>query len=150
MSLLELKDLDAFYSDVEVLRKITLSVEDGEIVSIVGANCAGEGTLINAISGIKMQRGAIVFQGKPIQSLKANERVPLGIVQIPEGRRIFPFMTVWGNLDMGSFHQRARSKRDENVHRVFGLFFFLEERKNQLEKTLSEGNSRCYPSDARS
>jgi branched-chain amino acid transport system ATP-binding protein len=143
MSWLELKDIDVFYGDVQVLWKVTLSVEEGEIVSVVGANGAGKSTLINTISGVKLhQRGAIIFQRKPIHSLPPHERVPLGLVQIPEGRRIFPFMTTLGNLEMGSFHHGARGKREENLQKVYSLFPLLEERKDQLARTLSGGEQQ--------
>ncbi len=143
MSWLELKELDVFYGDVQVLWKVSLSVEEGEIVSVVGANGAGKSTLLNTISGVKIhQAGTMMFQGNPIHSLRAHERVPLGIVQIPEGRRIFPFMTVLGNLDMGSFHHGARCKREENLKKISALFPVLEQRKDQLARTLSGGEQQ--------
>jgi len=143
MSWLELKDIEVSYGDVQVLWRVSLTVEEGEIVSVVGANGAGKSTLLNTISGIKLNHGGrIAFLGKPIHALPPHERVTLGLVQIPEGRRVFPYMTTLGNLEMGSFNHAARGKKEENLQKVFALFPRLEERKAQLARTLSGGEQQ--------
>jgi len=143
MSLLELVDIDVHYGDVQVLWSVSLYVEEEEIVSVVGGNAAGKTTIINTISGLNFStKGTLSFMGKTINTLPPHDRVPLGLVQIPEGRKIFPYMTVMGNLEMGSFNDRARKMKSENFHRVFSLFPLLEQRENQLARTLSGGEQQ--------
>jgi branched-chain amino acid transport system ATP-binding protein len=143
MSWLELKNIDVSYGDVQVLWKISLRIEESEIVSVVGANGAGKSTLLNTISGVKShQNGEILFLGQPIHSLPPHERVALGLIQIPEGRRIFPYMTALANLEMGSFNHAARKRKPENLEKVFALFPLLRERKEQVARTLSGGEQQ--------
>jgi branched-chain amino acid transport system ATP-binding protein len=143
MSWLELKNIDVSYGDVQVLWKISLRIEESEIVSVVGANGAGKSTLLNTISGVKShQNGEILFLGEPIHSLPPHERVARGLIQIPEGRRIFPYMTALGNLEMGSFNHSARERKPENLEKVFALFPLLRERKDQVARTLSGGEQQ--------
>lgn len=143
MSWLELKDIEVSYGDMQVLWKVSFRVEEGEIVSVVGANGAGKSTLINTISGIKLNHGGeITFMGKAIHVLPPHKRVALGLIQIPEGRRIFPYMTILGNLEMGSFNYEARKQKEENLQKVFALFPLLEERRNQMARTLSGGEQQ--------
>jgi branched-chain amino acid transport system ATP-binding protein len=143
MPLLDLDGIRAFHGDVQVLWDISLHVEAGEIVSVVGGNGAGKSTMLKAISGvISSGPGRIWFLEEPVETLPPHRRVALGLVQIPEGRRIFPYMTVLGNLEMGSFNVRARGKKEEALGRVFSLFPLLLERKNQLARTLSGGEQQ--------
>jgi branched-chain amino acid transport system ATP-binding protein len=143
MSWLELKNIDVSYGDVQVLWKISLRIEESEIVSVVGANGAGKSTLLNTISGVKShQNGEILFLGEPIHSLPPHERVARGLIQIPEGRRIFPYMTALANLEMGSFNLAARERKPENLEKVFALFPLLKERKDQVARTLSGGEQQ--------
>ncbi len=143
MSWLELRNIEVSYGDVQVLWKISFRVEEGEIVSVVGANGAGKSTLLNTISGIKLNHGGeITFLGKAIHFLPPHKRVALGLIQIPEGRRIFPYMTTLGNLEMGSFTYEARKQKEGNLQKVFTLFPLLEERKNQMARTLSGGEQQ--------
>ena len=143
MSWFELKGIDVSYGDVQVLWNISLCLEEGEIVAVVGANGSGKSTLINTISGVKMhQRGEILFRSQEVHSLAPHQRVDLGLVQIPEGRRIFPYMTTLGNLEMGSFNSRARTKKAQTLQRVFSLFPILQERKDQMARTLSGGEQQ--------
>jgi len=142
-ALLHLNSIDVFYGSLQVLTEISLEVKSGEIVAIVGANGAGKTTLLKTISGLlHPARGSIKFAGEDITNLNAYEIVDRGISHVPEGRRLFPEMTVLQNLIIGSYNHHARRKRDENLARVYELFPILEERKNQLAKTLSGGQQQ--------
>ena len=143
MSLLELAEVDTYYGDVQVLWNVSLHVEEDEIVSVVGGNAAGKSTILNTISGlIFSKRGRLSFLGNAINTLPPHDRVPLGLVQIPEGRKIFPYMTVVGNLEMGAFNARAREMSRGNLERVFSLFPLLRQRKHQLARDLSGGEQQ--------
>ena len=142
-ALLHLNSIDVFYGSLQVLTEISLEVKSGEIVAIVGANGAGKTTLLKTISGLlHPARGSIKFAGEDITNLNAYEIVDRGISHVPEGRRLFPEMTVLQNLIIGSYNRNARKKRGENLARVYELFPILEERKNQLAKTLSGGQQQ--------
>ncbi|WP_406568113.1 ABC transporter ATP-binding protein [Caldinitratiruptor microaerophilus] len=141
--MLEVSNLEVRYGDVSALRGISLRVEEGEIVSIVGANGAGKTTLINTLSGLlKPSGGSIRFLGQDITDTEPHDRVPMGIVQVPEGRRLFPLMTVMENLLLGSHAPSARAKREETLGWVFKLLPRLEERKGQIARTLSGGEQQ--------
>jgi branched-chain amino acid transport system ATP-binding protein len=143
MRLLEIKEIDVAYDDVQVLQGISFHVEEGEIVSIVGANGAGKSTLLGAISGLlKIRSGEIHFKGERVDHTEPQERVKLGIVQIPEGRRLFPHMTVLDHLLVGSFTPRAKAEREKSLEYIFSLFPILKERQNQLGRTLSGGQQQ--------
>ncbi len=145
MPLLELKDLTVAYGRIEAVRGISLTVEEGELVTLIGANGAGKTTTMRAISGIRpLSRGSVWFDGRDITSMKAHERVLAGIVQAPEGRGIFPGMTVLENLDMGAYARvfKTKAERDETLGRVFALFPRLDERKAQVGGTLSGGEQQ--------
>lgn len=142
-ALLHLNSIDVFYGSLQVLTGISLDVKSGEIVAIIGANGAGKTTLLKTISGVLHPvRGGIKFAGEDVTNLNAYEIVDRGISHVPEGRRLFPEMTVLQNLIIGSYNRNARGKRDENLARVYELFPILEERKNQLAKTLSGGQQQ--------
>ena len=142
-ALLHLNSIDVFYGSLQVLAEISLEVKSGEIVAIVGANGAGKTTLLKTISGVlHPARGSIKFAGEDVTNLNAYDIVDRGISHVPEGRRLFPEMTVLQNLIIGSYNRNARGKRDENLARVYELFPILEERKNQLAKTLSGGQQQ--------
>jgi len=122
---------------------VSLVVKPGEIVALIGSNASGKSTLINTISGvIHPARGTIEFDGRDISTLDPFQIVTLGISQVPEGRRIFPEMTVSDNLILGSYNRQARSHREQNLKRVYEHFPILEERRNQLAKTLSGGEQQ--------
>ena len=141
--LLRVNNIDAFYGSLQVLWDVSLEVKSGEIVAIAGANGAGKSTLLNSISGVlHPSSGNIEFAGKGIIDMNAYDIVGLGISQVPEGRQLFPEMTVSENLAIGSYNRNARATREENLSRVYGLFPILEERKNQLAKTLSGGEQQ--------
>jgi branched-chain amino acid transport system ATP-binding protein len=145
MPLLELRDLTVSYGRIEAVRGIALTVDEGELVTLIGANGAGKTTTMRAISGIRpLSRGSVWFNGADISRMKAHERVVAGIVQAPEGRGVFPGMTVLENLEMGAYARTfpTKAEHDETLGRVFTLFPRLEERRNQIGGTLSGGEQQ--------
>ncbi|HEX3783196.1 MAG TPA: ABC transporter ATP-binding protein [Pseudonocardiaceae bacterium] len=143
MALLELQDVSVHYGRIQALTEITLSVEAGEIVSLIGANGAGKTTTMRAISGIRpLSGGKIFFDGEDITKLRADLRVVRGISQSPEGRGVFPGMTVMENLDMGAYARKDRKNLAADLERVFGLFPRLAERRSQFGGTMSGGEQQ--------
>jgi branched-chain amino acid transport system ATP-binding protein len=145
MPLLEVTDLTVNYGRIEALHGVSLSVETGELVTLIGANGAGKTTTMRALSGVRpLSRGRIVFDGQDITSMKAHLRVVAGIVQAPEGRGVFPGMTVQENLDMGCYSRKFPSKPEyrQTLDRVFELFPRLAERRTQVGGTMSGGEQQ--------
>lgn len=143
MSLLEIENIDVYYGDVQVIFGLSLKVENGSVVSIIGSNGAGKSTTLKTISSLLTpKKGQITFNGDIISILKSNEVVEKGVIHIPEGRRLFPLMTIMENLQVGAFPKRAQGKEDENLKLVFALFPLLSERSNQLANTLSGGEQQ--------
>ena len=141
--MLKLKNVNTYYVDVQALFNVSLEVNEGEIVSIVGSNGAGKSTILNTVSNLlHCSGGAIYFYNTKISEIQANEIVELGLVQVPEGRHNFPRMSVLENLELGSFSKRARKEKDKNLKIVFEMFPKLEERKKQLSGTLSGGEQQ--------
>jgi branched-chain amino acid transport system ATP-binding protein len=141
--MLELRNVQTFYGSIMALKNVTLSVPAGEIVALIGANGAGKTTTLMSVSGIVPPRsGDIVFLGQPIQTLSPDEIVSLGISQVPEGRRIFPKMTVAENLDMGAFLRSDRAGIKSDLDYIFGLFPILAQRRHQQGGTLSGGEQQ--------
>ncbi len=141
--LLEIDDLTLRYGRIEALHGISLHVNEGEVVALIGANGAGKTTTMRAISGLRpVSRGAIRFNGEDITNLRADLRVRRGICQAPEGRGIFPGMTVLDNLDMGAYTRRDSAGIAADLKRVFELFPRLAERRRQLGGTLSGGEQQ--------
>jgi branched-chain amino acid transport system ATP-binding protein len=142
--LLDIKDLKVSYGKIEAIKGITLNVSQGEIVTLVGANGAGKTTLLKTISGIlKPSNGVINFEGKDIQSIAPHDRVLAGLCQAPEGRGIFPGMTVLENLEMGKYSRPEWKKElQEDLDRVYTLFPRLKERQGQAGGTLSGGEQQ--------
>jgi len=141
--MLELKGIYAGYQDLAVLFDISLKVEDGEIVSLIGSNGAGKSTLINVITGIlKPTKGEVIFMDKRIDQLPPNKIVEIGISHIPEGRQIFYNMSVLENLKMGAYVETDPKKTEQRLEWVFSLFPILEERKSQKGGTLSGGEQQ--------
>ncbi|CAB4761975.1 unannotated protein [freshwater metagenome] len=141
---LEIKDLRVHYGKIEAIKGISVIVNQGEIVTLIGANGAGKTTTLKTISGLrKVSSGAILFDGQDISKVPAHERVDLGISQAPEGRGIFPGMTVLENLEMGKFNRKDRkSEMKEDLERVYHLFPRLKERTSQAGGTLSGGEQQ--------
>lgn len=143
MALLDVKGLRAGYGDVPVLRGIDLSIQAGSITALIGANGAGKTTLLRTISGIiPAEAGSIRYDGQDILGKPPQDIVRAGLVQVPEGRRLFPDMTVFENLLIGSSSPTARPQRDENLKMVFGLFPKVRERGAQRAGTLSGGEQQ--------
>jgi branched-chain amino acid transport system ATP-binding protein len=141
--LLTLEGVDAFYGDLQALYGVSLTVEQGRVFALVGANAAGKSTTMRVISGlVTPRRGRVVFEGRDLATVPAHDRVELGIVQVPEGRRLFPFMTVTENLLLGGHTARARAARDATLKYVYGLFPVLQERATQLAGSLSGGEQQ--------
>jgi branched-chain amino acid transport system ATP-binding protein len=141
--LLEINSIDVFYGDVQALFGVSFHVNEGEIISIVGSNAAGKSTTLKTISGIlRPKSGKITFNGRNIEKLFSDKIVEAGIVQVPEGRQLFPAMTVLENLEMGSFTTRAKKVRAQSLEKVYGVFPVLKERTNQIAGTLSGGEQQ--------
>ncbi len=143
MSLLEIRKLSFSYGDLRVLWDVDLEVRQGEIVTVVGANGAGKSTTLRNVSRLVRPRsGSLLFQGQELGRLESHDVVALGIVQVPEGRHIFPEMTVLENLRMGSYPRSTRADRARNLDRAFSLFPRLAERQRQLGGTMSGGEQQ--------
>ena len=141
--MLELNRINTFYGKIQALRDVSLKVEDGEIVTLIGANGAGKSTTLMSICGvIHPRKGDILFDGKPIQQLPAPEIVKRGISQVPEGRLIFPELTVRENLDLGAFLRTDKKGIADDMEYVFQLFPILRERVSQTGGTLSGGEQQ--------
>jgi branched-chain amino acid transport system ATP-binding protein len=141
--LLKISNIDVFHGTFQALWDVSLEVKPGEIVGLIGANTSGKSTLLDAISGLlHPAKGKIEFDGQDISTLEPFRIVELGITQVPEGRGIFPDMSVLDNLILGSYSQRARSRRRENLENVYQHFPILETRKKQTAKTLSGGEQQ--------
>jgi branched-chain amino acid transport system ATP-binding protein len=141
--ILELENVHTYYGSIHALKGISIVVHDGEIVTLIGANGAGKSTTLRSINGLNRPReGKITFQGREITSTPAHEIVKRGIAQSPEGRRLFPRMSVVENLEMGAFQRTDRSGLREDMDRVFSLFPRLAERKTQKAGTMSGGEQQ--------
>jgi len=141
--LLEIENLHVRYGNVEALHGVTLSIRQGEIVTILGANGAGKTTTLSAISGLlRPSSGEIRFEGRAIHKMPAHQLVAMGIAQAPEGRRIFGTLTVQENLNLGAFTQTDRARIAKNLQWIYQLFPVLAERREQLAGTLSGGEQQ--------
>ena len=141
--ILEVRDLDLYYGDAQALDRVSLEVDRGELVAIVGANGAGKSSLIRTIAGIERPRaGTIRFKGEDITGKPSHFVCNLGVGQVAEGRQIFPSLTVQENLEMGALLPRARAKLESEIERVYALFPRLAERKDQLAGTMSGGEQQ--------
>ena len=143
MALLELESVDAFYGRIQALRGVTIKVEKGEVVALIGSNGAGKTTTLRTISGLMHpQSGTITFEGQDISRTRPSRIVELGISQSPEGRRLFPRMSVGDNLFMGSYSRNDKAGIASDLERVFKLFPRLLERRSQIAGTLSGGEQQ--------
>ena len=143
MPLLEVEDMHSYYGHIQALRGISLTVDEGEVVTLIGSNGAGKTTTLRSIHGILPPRqGKIIFAGEEIQGVPAHDLISRGIAQSPEGRRIFFRMTVLENLEMGAYHRNDASGIREDMDRVFGLFPRLKERTKQEAGTMSGGEQQ--------
>jgi branched-chain amino acid transport system ATP-binding protein len=143
MALLEANDLHTFYGNIEALKGVSLRVEEGEVVTLIGSNGAGKSTTLRSISGLTPPReGSIKFDGTEIGEVPPQEIVQMGISQSPEGRHVFPRMTVRENLDLGAYLRKDRDGIDRDMERVFALFPRLRERERQKGGTMSGGEQQ--------
>jgi len=141
--MLELKNIKTFYGNIQALKDVSLEISEGEIITLIGANGAGKSTTLMSICGIVPPRsGEVLFMGKPIQDLPPNDIVALGISQVPEGRRIFPFLSVAENLDMGAFLRNDKDEIKRDIEYIYELFPILADRRNQAGGTLSGGEQQ--------
>jgi branched-chain amino acid transport system ATP-binding protein len=143
MPLLEVHDLHTFYGNIEALKGVSLTVEEGEVVTLIGSNGAGKSTTLRSISGLTPPReGSIKFDGTEIGEVPPQEIVQMGISQSPEGRHVFSRMSVRENLDLGAYLRKDRSDIDRDIERVFALFPRLKERERQKGGTMSGGEQQ--------
>ncbi|CAA9450670.1 MAG: Branched-chain amino acid transport ATP-binding protein LivF [uncultured Rubrobacteraceae bacterium] len=143
MALLEVENMHSFYGHIHALRGISLTVEEGEVVTLIGSNGAGKTTTLRSIHGILPPReGRVVFRGEEIQGIPAHHMIKRGIAQSPEGRKIFHRMTVTENLEMGAYHRNDRKEIQEDMVRVYDLFPRLKERVKQEAGTMSGGEQQ--------
>jgi branched-chain amino acid transport system ATP-binding protein len=141
--LLEINGVDIFYGDVPAVCDVSLHVDEGAIVALVGANGAGKTSILRSVSGIiRPQKGDILFSGESLTRLKPQEIVDLGISQVPEGRRLFSDLTVLENLKLGAYLPRTRALFDQSLQRIYDLFSVLEARKDQKAGSLSGGEQQ--------
>jgi branched-chain amino acid transport system ATP-binding protein len=141
--MLKLEKINLFYGEIQALWDLSLEVKEGNIVALLGANAAGKSSTINAISGLeKISSGKIIFQGKEIHKMSPHEIVEEGIIQVPEGRKLFNYMTIQENLELGAYSKRARKDFKKNLQMVYELFPILEERKKQLAGDMSGGQQQ--------
>lgn len=141
--MLELQNVETFYGNIQALKSISLEITQGEIVTLIGANGAGKSTTLMSISGVVPPRtGEIRFKGQPIHGMPPNAIVSMGISQVPEGRRIFPYLTVLENLDMGAFLRDDKAEIKTDLDYIFELFPILAERRHQAGGTLSGGEQQ--------
>ena len=141
--MLELRQIDTFYGNIQALYGVSLSVEAGEIITLIGANGAGKSTTLMSISGITSpRRGEIIFKGQSIVGMAPNSIVQLGISQVPEGRHIFPALSVSENLDMGAFLRRDKKGIEDDRAYIYDLFPILKQRRNQPGGNLSGGEQQ--------
>lgn len=142
-TLLKVSNINTFYGGIQALWDVSLEVNSKEIVALIGANGSGKSTLLDTISGLlRPAQGGIEFEGKNITTLNPFQIVAIGISHVPEGRRVFPNLSVIDNLILGSYNRTSRPKKEQNLHMVYELFPILEERKKQLGKTLSGGEQQ--------
>ncbi len=141
--MLQIEKIDVYYGDVQVIHQLSMDVKQGELVAVIGGNGAGKTTLIKTISGImKPRQGTITFEGQTISGMDAHRLVGLGIVQIPEGRLLFPEMSVRENLEMGAYKIKDKQKIGKNISATYDMFPILAERQKQAAGTLSGGEQQ--------
>ena len=141
--MLKIENIQTFYGNIQALQDVSIEINEGEIITLIGANGAGKSTTLMSISGLEPARhGKITFEGQDITHMDPDRIVQLGIIQVPEGRRIFPYLTVTENLDMGAFLRNDKEEIKNDVEYVFELFPLLKERRNQPGGTLSGGEQQ--------
>ena len=143
MAMLEVKDLEVNYGVIKAIKGVSFEVNEGEVISLIGANGAGKTTILHAVSGlINKAAGSVTFEGKDITKLPAHKIVYMGMSHVPEGRRVFAQLTVLENLKLGAYTRKDKTEIEETLKKVYKSFPRLEERKNQLAGTLSGGEQQ--------
>jgi branched-chain amino acid transport system ATP-binding protein len=141
--LLDVKNVHTHYGPLHVLKGVSYEIHEGEIVSLLGGNASGKSTTMKTVLGlVRPTEGTVSFRGEPIHALRTSEIVKRGIAPVPEGRRVFPRMTILENLEMGRYTRRAEPGWDQELERVFGLFPLLRDRRHQLAGTMSGGEQQ--------
>ncbi|WP_066292407.1 ABC transporter ATP-binding protein [Bacillus sp. FJAT-29937] len=141
--MLKLQNVNLFYGEIQALWDLSMEIQEGQIAALLGANAAGKSSTINAISGIeKISSGEITFLGKEIHKMSPHEIVEEGIIQVPEGRKLFNYMPIQENLELGAYSKRAKKDFKKNLRFVYDLFPILEERKSQMAGDLSGGQQQ--------
>ncbi|RFU64820.1 ABC transporter ATP-binding protein [Peribacillus glennii] len=141
--MLKLDNINLFYGEIQALWNLSMEIKEGQIAALLGANAAGKSSTINAISGLeKISGGKITFLGKEIHKMDPHEIVEEGIIQVPEGRKLFNYMSIQENLELGAYSKRAKKDFKKNLRMVFDLFPILEERKNQFAGEMSGGQQQ--------
>ena len=143
MAMLEIKDLEVYYGMIQAIKGISFEVNDGEVIALIGANGAGKTTILHTISGlIAPKKGSITFEGQEITKIPAHKIVENGLAQVPEGRRVFPSLSVLQNLKLGAYTRKDKKEIDDTLKMIYERFPRLEERKNQPAGTLSGGEQQ--------
>ena len=141
--MLEIREIDVFRGDIQILWSVSLAARNGKITALLGSNAAGKTTLLMAISGLlKPVRGSICLKGRPIEREPVHKIVEMGVSMVPEGRRLFPEMSVLENLELGAFTRKARETKNQMIEEIFGIFPILNLRKVQVAGTLSGGEQQ--------
>ena len=143
MAMLEIKDLEVYYGMIQAIKGISFEVNEGEVIALIGANGAGKTTILHTISGlIAPKKGSITFEGQEITKIPAHKIVENGLAQVPEGRRVFPSLSVLQNLKLGAYTRKDKKEIDDTLKMIYERFPRLEERKNQPAGTLSGGEQQ--------
>ena len=143
MAMLEVKDLEVYYGMIQAIKGVSFEVNEGEVIALIGANCAGKTTILHTITGLSSpKRGSVIFEGQEISKIPAHKIVTLGMAHVPEGRRVFSQLTVLENLMMGAYTRSDKKEIQETLEMVYKRFPRLEERKNQMAGTLSGGEQQ--------
>ena len=143
MAMLEIKDLEVYYGMIQAIKGISFEVNEGEVIALIGANGAGKTTILHTISGlIAPKKGSITFEGQEITKISAHKIVENGLAQVPEGRRVFPSLSVLQNLKLGAYTRKDKKEIDDTLKMIYERFPRLEERKNQPAGTLSGGEQQ--------
>ncbi len=143
MAMLEIKDLEVYYGMIQAIKGISFEVNEGEVIALIGANGAGKSTILHTISGlIAPKKGSITFEGQEITKIPAHKIVENGLAQVPEGRRVFPSLSVLQNLKLGAYTRKDKKEIDDTLKMIYERFPRLEERKNQPAGTLSGGEQQ--------
>ncbi len=143
MAMLEIQDIEVFYGMIQAIKGVSFSVEEGEVIALIGANGAGKTTILHTVSGLlKPKKGKVLFEGQDITKVPGHKIVSMGMAHVPEGRRVFSQLTVLENLKMGAYTRKDKREVEETLQKVFKHFPRLEERQNQMAGTLSGGEQQ--------